>query len=53
MIGPLQSFILKLGAALRSRWYLRVLCYALIAAAVFAVWLLMDGEGVAFVYSEF
>ena len=53
MIGPLQSFILKVGAALRSRWYWRVVCYALIVAAIFAVWLLMDGNGVAFVYSEF
>lgn len=36
-----------------KRWYLRALFYALIAAAIFITWLCLDGESVAFVYSEF
>lgn len=53
MIAPLQNFIHKLDALLRERWYLRALCYALMTAAIYAVWLLTDGDSVAFVYSEF
>lgn len=34
-------------------WYLRVLCYAAMAAILFGAWLLLDGSSVAFVYSEF
>ena len=38
---------------LKAHAAFRVLCYAKIAAAIFAVWLLSDGESVSFVYSEF
>ncbi len=43
----------RLLDALKAHAAFRVLCYALIAAAIFGVWLLSDGESVAFVYSEF
>jgi len=36
-----------------SKWYYLALFCAVCAAAVFAAWLLLDAQGVAFVYSEF
>lgn len=53
LIARLQSLWRKLDAAVKKSAALRALCYALMAAAIYAVWLLTDGESVAFVYSEF
>ena len=36
-----------------SKWYWTALFCALTAASIFAAWLLMDAQGVSFVYSEF
>ena len=36
-----------------AHWYLRALCYGIMAAMLLAAWLVLDGDGVAFVYSEF
>lgn len=49
----LQTLLIKLESALAKSAALRALCYALMAAAIYAVWLLSGGESVAFVYSEF
>ena len=53
MIERLQTLLSKISDTLRASFALRALCYALMAAAIFLVWLLSDGESVAFVYSEF
>lgn len=36
-----------------SKWYYLALFCAFAAALVFAAWLLMDAQGVSFIYSEF
>lgn len=36
-----------------SKWYYLALFCAACAALVFAAWLLLDAQGVSFVYSEF
>ena len=53
MTGRLFSFMTKIKDAVYTRWYLRAALYALIIAAIFVTWLALDGESVAFVYSEF
>lgn len=53
MTGQLLRFMEGLRNQIFKRWYLRALCYALILAAIFVTWLVLDGESVAFVYSEF
>ena len=53
MIARLQNLWRRLDAAVKQSAALRALCYALMAAAIYAVWLLTDGESVSFVYSEF
>lgn len=53
MIGPLQILLLRLSEKLQQNTALRLLCYALMSAAIFAAWLLTEGDTVAFVYSEF
>ena len=49
----LQRFAKTAKCKIMSCWYLRALCYGLMAAALFGAWLLLDGGSVAFVYSEF
>ena len=49
----LQNFGARLKALVFSRWYALALACALLAAAIFVVWLVSDAEGVAFIYSEF
>lgn len=49
----LQNFGARLKSLVFSRWYTLALACALLAAAVFLVWLHMDAGGVAFIYSEF
>ena len=34
-------------------WYWQALCYGVMAAVLFGAWLVLDGDAVAFVYSEF
>ena len=53
MIGQLWTLCNKIETVLRTHWLARAVFYALIAAALFLVWLYTDGESVAFVYSEF
>ena len=53
MTGRLWNFINRVETALREIWYLRALCYAGIAAAIFLTWLFTEGQGLDFVYSEF
>lgn len=53
LTGQWFSFITKVKDAVYTRWYLRAAFYALIIAAVFVTWLALDGDSVAFVYSEF
>lgn len=53
MTGRLWNFINRVENALREVWYLRAVCYAVIAAAIFLTGLLLGGQGVEFVYSEF
>jgi len=49
----LLHFVKTAKARIMACWYLRALCYALMAAALLGAWLLLDGGSVAFVYSEF
>ena len=53
MIAQLSSFIAEIKPFFLSHTILRVVLYGLIAGAVFVIWLLSKGEGVAFLYSEF
>lgn len=53
MIAQLSTFIAEIKPFFLSHTVLRIAFYALIAGAVFVVWLLSKGEGVDFVYSEF
>ena len=53
MTEQLQRFAKTAKCKIMSCWYLRALCYGLMAAALFGAWLLLDGGSVAFVYSEF
>lgn len=49
----LQNFGKQLKSLVFSHWYTLALACALLAAAIFLVWLCMDAQTVAFVYSEF
>ena len=53
MTGRVFSFMAKIRDAVYTRWYLRAAIYALILAAIFVTWLVLDGQSIAFVYSEF
>ena len=53
LIAQLSNFIAEIKPFFLSRTVLRIVLYGLIAGAVFLVWLLSKGEGVAFLYSEF
>lgn len=53
MIGRLSIFMRWIKDAVYTRWYLRAAFYALVIAAVFVTWLVLDSESVGFVYSEF
>ena len=53
MIERFVHFTKKAKERVMACWYLRALCYGLMAAALLGAWLLLDGETVAFVYSEF
>ena len=53
MTGRLFSFMAKIRDAVYTRWSLRAAIYAMILAAIFVTWLVLDGNRVAFVYSEF
>lgn len=53
MIARLSTFINEIKPFFLSKTVLRIALYGLIAGAVFVVWLLSKGEGVAFLYSEF
>lgn len=53
MTGRLWNFINRVETALREIWYLRALCYAGIAAAIFLTWLFTGGREINFVYAEF
>lgn len=53
MTARWQNFGKRLKALVFSHWYTLALFCALLAAAIFVVWLGMDAEGVAFIYSEF
>lgn len=49
----LRNFGKRLEALVFSHWYTLALACALLAAAIFLVWLCMDAQSVAFIYSEF
>ncbi|MBQ1264964.1 MAG: hypothetical protein IIY04_06040 [Oscillospiraceae bacterium] len=53
MIKQWLNFTQRIKAAFFAHWYFRAAVYAVIIAAVFAVWLIFGGESVAFLYSEF
>ena len=53
MIAQLSSFIAEIKPFFLSHTVMRIALYALIAAAIFVVWLFSEGEGVAVLYSEF
>ena len=53
MIKRLQNSGRRLKTLVFSHWYTLALACALLAAAIFLVWLCMDAQSVAFVYSEF
>lgn len=53
LIGQWLNSGTRIKNAILSKWYLTALFCALTAALVFAAWLLMDAQGVSFVYSEF
>lgn len=53
MTKRLQNFGARIKSFVFSKWYTLALSCALLAAAVFLVWLCMDAGGVAFIYSEF
>lgn len=53
MTRRLQNFGAQIKALVFSHWYTLALSCALLAAAIFVVWLCMDAGGVAFIYSEF
>ena len=53
MIGQLLTLLERAKAQIFAKWYLRALYYGLMAAALLLSWLVLDGDGVAFVYSEF
>lgn len=53
MTGRLSHFMERMKTQIFEKWYLRALLYGLILAAIFVTWLFLDGDSVAFVYSEF
>ena len=53
LIGRWLNFGTRMKHAILSKWYWTALFCALTAALFFAAWLLMDAQGVSFVYSEF
>ena len=53
MIKQLLNLWQKAKARIFDCWYLRALCYGLMAAILLVAWLILDGETTAFVYSEF
>ena len=53
MIAKLSNSIAEIKPFFLSHPVLRIALYGLIAGAVFLIWLLSKGEGVAFLYSEF
>lgn len=53
MTGRLWTFINRVESALREIWYLRALCYAGIAAAIFLTWIFTGGQEINFVYIGF
>ena len=53
MTGQWTNSGTKIKDKILSKWYYLALFCAAAAALVFAAWLAMDAQGVAFVYSEF